>query len=71
MVRPGPVEGVAPTEPAPDVPGFVSRQLNFLQLRGLAADTAPSQVELAQQRLVLLAEAHRRLDPPQQEEAVA
>jgi hypothetical protein len=66
MVRPGPIEGVD-TEPPPDTPGFVSRQQNFLQDRGLAGDAAPTQQELARQRLALLAEMHRRLDPPTEE----
>ncbi|MBI3350751.1 MAG: hypothetical protein HY020_26580 [Burkholderiales bacterium] len=66
MVRPGPIEGVEP-EPAPDTPGFVSRQQNFLQVRGLDPDHVLTQAELARQRLTLLAEMRRRLDPPQEE----
>jgi len=66
MVRPGPIDGVD-AEPPPDTPGFVSRQQNFLQTRGLAGDQSPSQAELAQRRLALLAEMRRRLDPPTEE----
>lgn len=67
MVRPAPIEGVEP-EPAPDTPGFVSRQENFLQIRGLGAAQGPTQTDLALQRLALLTEMRRRLDPPQEEQ---
>lgn len=66
MVRPPVIEGVPP-EPEPDIPGFRSRQTNFLEVRGLAGADAPSRVELARQRQEQIAQMRRRLDPPQEE----
>ena len=66
MVRLGPIDGVDP-EPAPDTPGFVRRQQDFLVNRDLAGDAAPSQADLARQRMAQLAELRRRLDPPTEE----
>ena len=66
MVHLGPIDGVEP-EPESDTPGFVSRQQDFLVNRGLAGDVAPSQADLARQRLAQLAVLRRRLDPPTEE----